>query len=80
MSTRREDLGPTFKVVESAKDRLQLEKEIITTYELIDAQGRYFRYVPETATRPLGELFGRILTKAAGSIQCARIALEHGFC
>ena len=29
MSTRREDLGPTFKVVESAKDRLQLEKEII---------------------------------------------------
>ncbi len=57
-----------------------LEQEIISTFELVDADGRYYRYAPETATRPLTDLFDRLLTKAAGSVQCARIALEHGFC
>jgi acetoin utilization deacetylase AcuC-like enzyme len=64
-------------------DRLysdRLEQEIIATFELIDADGRYFRYAPETATRPLTDLFERLLIKAAGTVQCARIALEHGFC
>ena len=34
-----------------------LEKEIVTTFELIDAEGKYYRYIPETATRPLTDLF-----------------------
>lgn len=57
-----------------------LEQEIIATFELVDADGRYHRYAPETATRPLAELFGRILIKSAGTVQAARLALEHGFC
>lgn len=57
-----------------------LEQEIIATYELIDADGNAYRYAPETATRPLAELFQRILRKSAGSVQAARLALEHGFC
>ena len=64
-------------------DRLfsaELEREIVATYELIDEQGHYHRYAPETATRPLTDLFDRVLRKAAGSVQCARLALEHGFC
>ena len=64
-------------------DRLyspKLVEEIIATYELIDAEGRYHRYAPDTATRPLADLFERILLKAAATVQCARLALTHGFC
>lgn len=57
-----------------------LEREIIATFELIDAEGRYYRYTPEMATRPLRDLFERLLTKAAGTVQAARLALRHGFC
>lgn len=57
-----------------------LEQELIATFELIDAAGKYYRYTPETATRPLTDLFERILTKNAGTIQAARLALQHGFC
>ncbi|RJQ65444.1 MAG: histone deacetylase [Desulfobacteraceae bacterium] len=57
-----------------------LEEEILATYELIDAGGRHHRYAPEQAVRPLADLFRRILIKAAGTLQCARLALEHGFC
>ena len=57
-----------------------LEQEIISTFELIDATGKYYRYTPETATRPLADLFERTLIKAAGTIQAARFALQHGFC
>ena len=57
-----------------------LEAEIIRTYELIDADGNYYRYAPESAARPLTDLFERILTKAAGTVQAARTALENGFC
>lgn len=58
----------------------KLEQEIISTFELIDDRGNYHRYAPETATRPLAELFDRLLLKAAGTVQAARLALEHGFC
>lgn len=64
-------------------DRLysnRLKDEIISTYELIDTDGQYYRYSPDQATRPLEELFERIRVKAAGSVQCARLALAHGFC
>ncbi len=57
-----------------------LEKEIISTFELIDAEGKYYRYTPETATRPLIDLFQRLLIKAAGTVQASRLALQHGFC
>jgi len=57
-----------------------LEKEIIRTYELIDDRGRYYRYDPNEATRPLTHLFDRILKRVAGTTQCCRVALEKGFC
>jgi acetoin utilization deacetylase AcuC-like enzyme len=58
----------------------ELEKEILTVFELIDNDGRYHRYAPEQAERPLSDLFQRILGIAAGTLQCARIALAEGFC
>jgi acetoin utilization deacetylase AcuC-like enzyme len=64
-------------------DRLyspQLVEAITAAYELVDAEGRYHRYAPETATRPLADLFERVLLKAAATVQCARLALTHGFC
>jgi acetoin utilization deacetylase AcuC-like enzyme len=57
-----------------------LEKEIIRTYELIDDQGRYYRYNPAEATLPLPRLFDRILQRVAGTTQCCRAALDTGFC
>jgi acetoin utilization deacetylase AcuC-like enzyme len=58
----------------------QLEAEIIKTYELLDAQGRYHRYDPLSATAPLTGLFERILERVSGSCQCCTVALEKGFC
>jgi acetoin utilization deacetylase AcuC-like enzyme len=57
-----------------------LEQELLSTYELIDAEGRYHRYAPEQAERPLTDLFQRTLIKTAGTLQCARLALAGGFC
>jgi acetoin utilization deacetylase AcuC-like enzyme len=64
-------------------DRLSgsgLEEEILRTYELIDAEGRYRRYDPGQAKQPLSILYSRILERVAGSCQCCRLALQHGFC
>jgi acetoin utilization deacetylase AcuC-like enzyme len=58
----------------------RLRDEIISTFELIDSDGQYYRYAPEQASRPLEDLFARIRAKVAGSIQCARLAVTHGFC
>ena len=58
----------------------KLEDEIIRTFELIDEQGRYHRYRPDKATLPLERLFERLLFKAAGTVQCCRVALAKGFC
>jgi acetoin utilization deacetylase AcuC-like enzyme len=58
----------------------KLEDEIIRTFELIDDKGRYYRYRPDKATLPLSQLFDRLLFKAAGTVQCCRVALEKGFC
>ena len=57
-----------------------LVNEIIRTYELIDAQGRYYRYNPANASLPLIQLFDRVLLKVSATIQCCRVALEKGFC
>ena len=58
----------------------KLEDEIIRTFELIDDNGRYYRYNPDNATVPLRQLFDRLLLKAAGTVQCCRLALKKGFC
>lgn len=58
----------------------KLEDEIIRTFELIDANGQYYRYNPDNATLPLTRLFGRLLFKVAGTVQCCRVALEKEFC
>jgi acetoin utilization deacetylase AcuC-like enzyme len=57
-----------------------LEDEIIRTFELIDESGRYYRYNPDNATVALTQLFDRLLIKAAGTVQCCRVALEKEFC
>lgn len=57
-----------------------LEAEIIRTYELVDDDGNYHRFNPAAATLPLTALFERILLRAAGTVHCARVALESGFC
>jgi acetoin utilization deacetylase AcuC-like enzyme len=57
-----------------------LEKEIIRTFELIDEQGHYYRYAPDTATLPLTRLFDRTLASVAGTVQCCRVALDKNFC
>jgi acetoin utilization deacetylase AcuC-like enzyme len=57
-----------------------LEAEIIRTYELIDRDGKYFRYHPERAHLPLTQLFDQILRKVSGTIESGRLALEKGFC
>jgi acetoin utilization deacetylase AcuC-like enzyme len=58
----------------------ELEEEIIRTFELIDENGRYYRYNPDNARDPLAQLFDRLLFKAAETIQCSRVALEKDFC
>ena len=58
----------------------ELEQVIITTYELIDDQGNYHRYEPSQATRPLKQMFERLLERVSGTLQCGRIALSKGFC
>ena len=58
----------------------KLEDEIIRTFELIDDNGRYYRYNPHNATLALTKLFERLLLKAAGTAQCCRVALEKEFC
>ena len=57
-----------------------LEKELIRTYELIDSQGNYNRYDPDSATLPLTDMREWILTKAAGTYLTSRTALENAFC
>jgi acetoin utilization deacetylase AcuC-like enzyme len=64
-------------------DRLcsdQLADEIIKTFDLIDKNGHYYRYNPDKATHPLTQLFDRLLSQAAGTVQCCREALQKRFC
>ncbi|MDR2897238.1 MAG: histone deacetylase [Spirochaetaceae bacterium] len=61
-----------------------LEKELLTTYELIDQNGEYNRYEPGQAERPLSDLFGTIRQQVEGTYLACRLALEQesgrGFC
>ena len=58
----------------------EFEQELIRTYELIDEQGNYHRYDPAAASRPLADMRQWILTKASGTFQACRMALDSGFC
>jgi len=59
----------------------KLEQEIIRTYELIDRDGKPYRYNPAEATLPLKDMFTkRTLKRAAGSYFCCKTALKFGFC
>jgi acetoin utilization deacetylase AcuC-like enzyme len=58
----------------------RLENEIISTFELIDKAGNYYRYNPDSATFPLTLLFDRILTIVAATVQTCRVALDKAFC
>ena len=58
----------------------RLVETITKTYELLNEDGSFNRYDPAQENQPLSDLFNRILTKAAGTLQCTRLALAHGFC
>jgi acetoin utilization deacetylase AcuC-like enzyme len=80
-SITREDIRRAHS--ESYVNRLfsqELEKEIIRTFELVDSNGRYNRYDPARATRPLDKLLERAMYSIGGDYQCCQVALERGFC
>jgi acetoin utilization deacetylase AcuC-like enzyme len=80
-SITREDILRAH--TEEYVDRLfsdRLEQEIIRTYELVDSKGRYHRYDPARATRPLRLLLERAMYNIGGDYQCCRVALDKGFC
>lgn len=57
-----------------------LEREILSAYELIDAEGNHHRYAPETATKPLPNFFEDVaLLHVAGTTQVCRMALDRGW-
>lgn len=55
------------------------EKEIMKTFELVDEQGNFYRYTPDTATRPLNEMVNRISSHIRGSILTCELALKNEF-
>lgn len=55
------------------------EKVILKTFELIDENGKYYRYNPSLATRNLSEMVDRISSHIRGSILTTELALESGF-
>jgi acetoin utilization deacetylase AcuC-like enzyme len=56
------------------------EPAIIEAYELVDENGRYRRFDPAKAQRPLRDLVGNSLANVSGTYQSGLLALEHGFC
>ena len=49
-------------------------------YELVNPDGSFNRYKPETAVAPLSDLLQQILNSCAGTYYSTRKALETGFC
>jgi acetoin utilization deacetylase AcuC-like enzyme len=56
-----------------------LEEAMKEAYELVDGEGNYRRFDPSAARYPLSGLFDQALLRSAGTLQCARAALEEGF-
>jgi acetoin utilization deacetylase AcuC-like enzyme len=64
-------------------DRLygpSLHQELLSCYELVDAQGKFHRWDPALAVRALDDLFEIALLHAAGTFQTCKLALQRGFC
>ena len=57
-----------------------LERALADAYELIDKNGKYHRYDPTAASRPLTEMFEGTLARVAGTYQACKEALAGGFC
>jgi acetoin utilization deacetylase AcuC-like enzyme len=59
-----------------------LLRELLNAYELIGPDGKPNRYEPDSALRPLPELFDKILAQCAGSyLACAAaLSAERRFC
>lgn len=56
------------------------EAALMEAYELVDEDGRYHRYDPAGAVRPLRDLAATVLDNVAGTLACAETALAQGFC
>ncbi|MDR3199917.1 MAG: histone deacetylase [Spirochaetales bacterium] len=54
-----------------------IDKEVILTYELVNADGSYNRWDPSKAVRPLADLFKRALATVGGTWECGVTALEE---
>ncbi len=51
-----------------------------TAFELVNSDGSYNRWEPETARSPLGEMTPLIMKMHAGTWRASQIALDTGFC
>ena len=58
----------------------KLDEVLIQVFELIDKDGKYHRYDPSKAKRPLSGLFDRSLKGLAGTYQACRMGVSEGFC
>ena len=57
-----------------------LEEALIKAYELIDDEGRYNRYDPDSAEKPLSGLLEDVKRIISGSYLGVKEALKSGFC
>lgn len=57
-----------------------LRQEILSSYELVDAQGKPYRFKPDHRSRPLEHLFEHVLWQARGTLLAMESALKQGFC
>ncbi|MDR0504155.1 MAG: histone deacetylase [Treponema sp.] len=58
-----------------------LTDALLKTYELIDSQGRPYRYEPDRAARPLSDMFQILTAQAGGTYLACLLALsDTGFC
>lgn len=55
------------------------EKEIIKTFELINPDGSYNRYTPDSAKKKLKELINPILMQTSGTLAACEYALKNNF-
>jgi len=53
-----------------------LEEALLKAFELIDDNGKPFRYEPDRAARPLSDLFQILMAQAGGSYLAAALALR----
>ena len=57
-----------------------VEGLMLEVFELVNADGSYHRYDPDSARRSLADLFADWRRWMAGTYQCGSEALRHGFC